>query len=113
MTPDPTPVVGTWNGEKPFELTPFAVIVTTEAWAAETTAVMSSPETVCLTVVAFWVGLGAVVAVVPPPRLAVMRAAVPPEARTAERRLTASRPASPRPPDRGDRGTGESAGAGW
>src|SRR5690348_10085903 len=110
MIPEPTPVVGTWKG--PLALSPLAVIVTTDGWAAATIAVMSSPVTVVwLTAVAFALWSG--VATGPGRRLAVRIAPVPPAARTADRRLTARRPASPRPPARDGRGSGVTAGASW
>ncbi len=98
MTPEPTPVVGMEKGEKRPLLTPSAVMVTTDSRAAATTSVMSSSE-VDWTVRAFDAGV-----VVVPPSAPTRTAAVPPDARAADRTLTARRPARPRPPTRDGRG---------
>ena len=49
--PDPMPVAGWPNGEKPSVETPFAVIVTTDFWASAITSVRSRLWTVVALVV--------------------------------------------------------------
>ena len=99
MIPEPTPVVGTANGEKLLVVRPFAVIVTTDSRAAATIAVMSSVVSTVVTV--------RPLAGVEAAGLSLARSsttAVPVEASTADRMLIANRPARPRPPLRGGRG---------
>src|SRR5215831_20575015 len=105
MRPDPTPVLGTENG--PFEVVPSAVMVTTDFRAVATTAVMSSSSVPVVTARVFAVGAG----VVAGPAVPTRTAAVPVEARTAERRLAPRSPARPRPPWRVGRGTRSATGA--
>src|ERR1051325_5539419 len=104
MSPEPTPVVGTEKG--PFEETPFEVMVTTDLRAEATTAVMSSLSGVVLTARVLAVGLTGLAG----GALATRTAAVPVEARTAERRLTPRSPARPRPPWRVGRGSRSATG---
>src|SRR5262245_61570076 len=103
MIPDPTPLVGTWNG--PRLATPSAVIVTTVGFAAATIATRSTVSTVLDRVDAgspFAVVLGLVVA---SGSTFVATTYVPVEASVAERTLTAiSRVAPPQP---------RHAGRGW
>src|SRR5215207_4508817 len=97
MTPEPTPVVGTWNGENRLVVRPSEVIVTTDSRAAATTAVMSvSPASVPVVTVRAFDAEAGEAAVGVPATFAWSTAAVPVEARTAERRLTPTTPAAPR-----------------
>src|SRR3954451_19538281 len=106
------PVLGIWNGDRTAALRRLAVMGTTEVLAAATIPVMSSPVTVVwLTEVAFEVAAAGTAAGAWSTE--VRTAAVPPDARTAERRLMPRRPASPRPPARGDRGAGDATGSSW
>src|SRR4029079_2251177 len=104
MIPEPTPVLGTVNG--PFVVVPSAVIVTTDLRASATTAVMSPASLAVSTPRVFAVAAGAA-GVEPPP---VRTAAVPVEARMAERRLAPKSPARPRPPLRVGRGSASATG---
>src|SRR4051812_6364602 len=95
ITPEPTPVVGTWNGEKRLELSPSAVMVTTDSRAAATTPVMSSVSLDDAPVLIAW-PVGLVAAGAAPGSAPTSTAAVPVDARTADSMLTAMRAPKPR-----------------
>jgi hypothetical protein len=98
MTPEPTPVAGTENGDIPRTDRPLDVIVTTEGRAAATTAVMSVGSERVAATTAFAVGTAEEGC--EPPRATERRAVVEAEARTADRRHAASTGLMPRPPER-------------
>src|SRR5215210_6552043 len=94
ITPDPTPFVGTWYGEKRLDVRPSAVMVTTDSRAAATTAVMSAsvaPAEPVFTAWALEAGPVGWLSWVP-----TRTAAVPVEASVAESTLTARSVPSPR-----------------
>src|SRR5262245_29244831 len=90
ITPEPTPLVGMPNGEKPSDERPFAVIVTTGLRAFAMTSVRSAVCTVWLPVLAAWAGVElAAGAGVAAGTSVATASAVPPDARTALRSETA------------------------
>src|SRR5712671_6488744 len=89
MIPDPTPVVGTEKGERPFVERPSAVIVTTDWRAVATMPVRSSVVARLPVTAAFAVGTGGVVAAGVAPRRPPTRAVVPTDASVADRRPAA------------------------
>jgi hypothetical protein len=98
MTPEPTPVAGTENGDIPRIEMPLDVIVTTDGRAAATTAAMSAGSVRVAVTTAF--AVGAAEAGWEPPRAAERRAVVETEARVADRRHAARTVLMPRPPER-------------
>src|SRR5512134_918507 len=88
MIPEPTPVVGIENGDRPRLEVPSAVIVTTDCRAVATTSTRSAGSLSVAAVTAF--GVGADPAELPPGAANVRRAPVPADARTADRTETAT-----------------------
>ena len=88
ITPEPTPLDGAPNGEKPLPDRPSAVIVTTVFWACAMTSVRSVVWTVVEPVLAACPGAVVAAGATLCGTRAVTARAVPPEARTADRRDT-------------------------